>query len=240
MIGADMTNAPALQAEQTRELSDEQLLDLARRGEQTGYRHIMQRYNRRLYRTARSILGDHAEAEDAVQETYVRAFQHLASFRGDSGLGTWLTRITINEALGRKRKQKATVELSHLERAETQGEARVIPFPGISETNPEAEVGNREMRRLIERAVDALPEVFRVVFVLREIEQMSVEETARQLDLKPETVKTRLYRARRLLRADLEQQFGSGLREAYAFEGWRCERLTNRVLAILESAINAK
>jgi RNA polymerase sigma-70 factor, ECF subfamily len=231
MIGVDMSNAPGLQAVHSKELSDEQLLDLARRGEQKGYRQIMQRYNRRLYRTARGILGDDAEAEDAVQESYLRAFQHLANFRGDSGLGTWLTRITINEALGRKRKQKITVELS-----KTQEESRVIPFPGMSLGNLEAEVGNREMRRLIERAIDSLPDAFRVVFVLREIEQMSVEQTARHLDLKPETVKTRLHRARRLLRTDLEKQFGSGLREAYAFDGWRCDRLTNRVLSVIQPA----
>jgi RNA polymerase sigma-70 factor (ECF subfamily) len=113
----------------------------------------------------------------------------------------------------------------------------VIPFPGNDpNSDPESDVGKREMRRLIEHAVDALPEAFRIVFVLREMEQMSVEETARQLDLKPETVKTRLHRARRLLRADLENQFGSGVQEAYAFDGWRCERLTAKVLHRLESA----
>jgi RNA polymerase sigma-70 factor (ECF subfamily) len=229
-----MTNAPVLRTAQPRELTDEQLLELAHRGEQAGYRHIMQRYNRRLYRTARGILGDDAEAEDVVQEAYIRAFQHLEEFRGEAAFATWLTRITINEALGRKRKQRVTVELSYLENPASQ-ESRVIPIPGMSEGNLEVEAGNREMRRLIEKAVDALPESFRIVFVLREIEQMTVEETARQLALKPETVRTRLHRARRLLRADLEKQFGSGLQEAYAFDGRRCERLTNRVLVLLKS-----
>jgi RNA polymerase sigma-70 factor (ECF subfamily) len=220
-----------LQHVQPAKFSDEQLVNLARQGDVTVYRYIMQRYNRKLYRTARGILGDDAEAEDVVQEAYVRAFQHLASFRGDSAFGTWLTRITINEALGRKKKRQTTVDLSYLDEPAGQTESRVIPFPGSDpNSNPESDVGKREIRRLIERAVDALPEAFRIVFVLREMEQMSVEETARQLDLKPETVKTRLHRARRLLRADLKEQFGSGVQEAYAFDGWRCERLTAKVL----------
>jgi RNA polymerase sigma-70 factor (ECF subfamily) len=232
-----MTNALALQPFEPSRLSDEQLVVLARRGEHAGYRYLMQRYNRKLYRTARGILGDDSEAEDVVQEAYVRAFRHLASFRGDSAFGTWLTRIAINEALGRKRKRPATVELSHLDALSGQAEPRVILFPGANPNgNPEADVGTREMRRLLERAVDALPEAFRIVFVLREIEQMSVEETARHLDLKPQTVKTRLHRARRLLRSALEKQFGSALQEAYAFDGWRCERLTNTVLRRLEDA----
>jgi len=232
-----MTNAFALQHVDPIKLNDEQLVSLAREGNEAGYRYIMQRYNRRLYRTARGILGDDAEAEDVVQEAYVRAFEHLASFRGDSGFGTWLTRIAINEALGRKKKRQRSVELSFLDESPGQTESRVIPFPGKDpDSNPEADFGNREMRRLLERAVDALPEAFRIVFVLREMEQLSVDETAQQLDIKPETVKTRLHRARRLMRADLEKQFGSGIQEAYAFDGWRCERLTSTVLHHLKAA----
>src|SRR5687768_12982789 len=157
-----MTNALAVQPLEPSRLSDEQLVVLARRGEHAGYRYLMQRYNRKLYRTARGILGNDAEAEDVVQEAYVRAFQHLASFRGDSAFGTWLTRIAINEALGRKRRRQTTVELSYLDEAAGQTESRVIPFPGHDAySNPESEFGKRELRRLIERAVDALPQPFR-------------------------------------------------------------------------------
>lgn len=235
-----MTNALALPPAQPTELSDEQLVDLARRGEEAGYRHIMQRHNRRLYRTARGILGDDAEAEDVVQEVYVRAFQHLASFRGDSALATWLTRIAINEALARKKKRRINLDLEYLDRSEYQAESRVILFPGgRSSSNPESEAGRGELRRLLESAVDALPSPFRLVYVLREIEEMSVEDTARQLGLKAETVKTRLHRARRLLRAALEKEFGSTLRDAYAFDGWRCERLTNAVLRRMQQPLTS-
>jgi RNA polymerase sigma-70 factor (ECF subfamily) len=217
-------------------LSDDQLVDFALKGDGIAFRQIMQRHNRHLYRVARGILGEDAEAEDVVQEAYMRAFQHMASFRRESALGTWLTRIVINEAVGRKRKRRPTVDLSHVDMPDNQEEARVIMFPGAS--NPETETGRREMRRLLERAVDELPAIFRIVFVLRDVEQMSVEETAIQLQLKPETVKTRLHRARRLLRTALEEKLGSTLHEAYSFDGWRCERLTKSVLRRLQAVVS--
>jgi RNA polymerase sigma-70 factor, ECF subfamily len=212
-------------------LSDEQLVELARRGEPGGFRVIMQRHNRRLYRVARGILGDDSEAEDVVQETYVRAFENIAEFRGESSLTTWLTRIAINEALGRKRKRRPTVDLSNLDLIDEQGEARVLIFPGTGPgADPETDASCAEVRRLLERAVDDLPEAFRLVFVMREIEQMSVEETALQLEILPETVKTRLHRARRLLRDALKEKLGSIVQDAYAFDGERCERMTEAVL----------
>jgi RNA polymerase sigma-70 factor, ECF subfamily len=160
-------------------LDDERLVELARAGEAAAFRLITQRNNRRLYRVARGILGDDAEAEDVVQETYLRAFENLAGFRSESNLTTWLTRIAINEALGRKRKRRPMLDLKHLDMLDEQGETRVLIFPGVSAgSNPEADASRAEVRRLLERAVDELPAAFRVVFVMREIEQMSVEETA--------------------------------------------------------------
>jgi RNA polymerase sigma-70 factor (ECF subfamily) len=218
-------------------LDDGALVELARSGEAGVFRAIMQRHNRRLYRVARGVLGDDAEAEDVVQETYVRAFENLGGFRGDASLATWLTRIAINEALGRRRQRRPMVDLGNLDSIDEQGEARVLIFPGLrTGANPEADATRSEIRRLLERAIDDLPEAFRIVFVLREIEQMSVEETASQLDILPETVKTRLHRARRLLREALQEKLGSALQDTYAFDGERCERMTRAVLQRLEAS----
>ena len=218
-------------------LDDAGLVEGARAGEAAAFRVITQRFNRRLYRVARGILGDDGEAEDVVQETYLRAFDNLAGFRGESGLATWLTRIAINEALGRKRKRRPMVDLDNLDALDEQGEARVLIFPGArAGGDPEADASRSEVRRLLERAVDGLPEAFRIVFVMREIEELSVEETAAHLQIRPETVKTRLHRARRLLREALEQQLGSALQDTYAFDGERCERMTQAVLRRLGKA----
>src|SRR5262245_46975764 len=219
------------------ELRDDELVELARAGDASVFRAILQRHNRRLYRVARGVLGDDAEAEDVVQETYVKAFENLVLFRGESSLATWLTRIAINEALGRKRKRRPTTDLSDLDMIDEQGEARVLTFPGVRmDSNPEANARRSEIRALLERAVDDLPEAFRIVFVMREVEQMSVAETASQLGIQPETVKTRLHRARRLLREALEEKLGSVLQDTYAFDGERCERMTNAVLRRLGAA----
>lgn len=219
------------------ELRDDELAALAGAGDAAAFRMIMQRNNRRLYRVARGILGNDAEAEDVVQETYIKAFENLALFRGESNLATWLTRIAINEALGRKRRQRPTTDLSNLDMIDDQGEARVLIFPGVRmDSNPEANASRSEIRHLLERAIDDLPEAFRIVFVMREVEQMSVAETASQLGIQPETVKTRLHRARRLLREALEEKLGSALQDTYAFDGERCERMTNAVLRRLEAA----
>ena len=210
---------------------DDRLVADAREGQPVAFRRIMKRYNQRLYRTARGILGDDMEAEDAVQEAYLRAFEHLSEFRGESSLATWLTRIVINEALGRKRKRRPTVDIDTVD-LDKPSDGRLILFPGVA-ANPEIEAGRNEMRRLLDRLVDDLPERFRVVFVLREMEQLTVEETAAQLGVKPETVRSRLHRARQALRLSLERTLGSTIADAYRFDGWRCDRLTDGVMAHL-------
>ena len=209
-------------------LGDAELARLARRGDGAAFRAIMQRHNRRLYRVARAVLHDDGEAEDVVQETYVRAFAALADFRGGSSLATWLTRIALNEALGRLRRRRPTVEI---ETFDARPEARVIPFPLMSpDMNPEQAAARQDVRRLLERAIDGLPEPFRVVFVLRDVEELSIEETAAQLGLRPETVKTRLHRARRRLREALDAELASALTDAFPFAGARCARITDAVL----------
>ncbi|MBF9234573.1 RNA polymerase sigma factor [Microvirga alba] len=213
------------------DLSDMALVERARGRDGAAFGLIMQRYNRRLYRVARSVLRDDTEAEDVVQETYLRAFTHLGGFRGDATLSTWLTRIALNEALGRLRHQRPAVELKHLDTINEQGEARVIVLPtGRHHSDPEVAAARSEIRRLLERAVDQLPDPFRVVFVLRDIEEMSIEETASQLGLKPETVKTRLHRARHILRRALNETLSSALVDVFPFAGARCGRITRAVL----------
>lgn len=204
---------------------------LARDG--AAFRAIMQKYNRRLYRVARAILRNDTEAEDAVQEAYIRAFTHLDSFRGDSSLATWLCRIAINEALSRLRARRETVDLAALETA-AQTNAEIIPFPLSSHSDdPEKTMAQRQILQLVEQAADRLPEDYRIVFVTRVIEGMSIEETAELLSLRPETVKTRLHRARRLMREQLDQQIGPVLLDAFPFAGRRCERMTAKVMARL-------
>jgi len=215
-------------------LDDQALVALALDRDEAAFRVIMQRHNRRLYRVARGVLGNDTDAEDVVQETYVRAFTHLDGFRGEARLSTWLTRIALNEALGRVRDRRPTTDLTHLDSIDEQGEARVIFLPSArQDSNPEASAARAEARRLLERAVDQLPGPFRAVFVMRDVEELSVEETASQLGLRPETVKTRLHRARRLLRQSLHETLAATLVDAFPFAGARCARITEAVLGRL-------
>jgi RNA polymerase sigma-70 factor (ECF subfamily) len=208
---------------------DAELVRRARGRDEAAIRAIMQSNNRRLYRMARGILRNDSEAEDVVQETYVRAFTHLDSFRGESSFATWLARIAMNEAMGRLRRQRPSVEWTTLEPGTL--EAQIIPFPhsGPAE-DPEKTMAQREIQHVVEQAIDELPEAFRIVFITRVMEGMNVEETAEILDLKPETVKTRLHRARALLRDNVEKKIGPVVLEAFPFAGKRCERLTDAVL----------
>jgi RNA polymerase sigma-70 factor (ECF subfamily) len=208
---------------------DAELVRRALARDDTAFRIIMERHNRRLYRIARGILRNDTEAEDVVQEAYVSAFTHLDGFRGDSSLATWLSRITMNEALGRLRRERLAVDLDTFEAQRT--EAQIIQFPQtVTSDDPERTMAQREILQLVERATDNLPEIFRIVFITRVIEGMSVEETADLLGLQPETVKTRLHRARRLVREQLDKQIGPVLMEAFPFAGRRCERMTNAVM----------
>ena len=206
---------------------DAELVRRARDRDEAAIREIIRSNNRRLYRLARGILRNDSEAEDVVQETYVRAFTHLDSFRGGSSFGTWLGRIAINEALGRLRRRRARVETS-LEPELLNAE--IIPFPVPTASDPEKTMAQRQIQNVVEQAIDELPEPFRIVFMTRVVEGMNVEETAEILGLKPETVKTRLYRARAALRENVEKKIGPVVMEAFPFAGKRCERLTEAVL----------
>lgn len=217
-------------------LSDEELVEIARQGGENAIRLLVKRNNRRLFRVARAVVRDDAEAEDIVQETYVSAFTKLDSFRGNSRFSTWLTRIALNEALGRARKRRPSAELAELDIADRVNGGPVIMFPtSLKPPGADAELARKEVRDLLEKAVDDLPDPFRLVFILRDIEEMSTEDTASQLSLKPETVKTRLHRARRLMRLAVEKQLAGTFSELFPFDGARCERMADGVIDRLRS-----
>lgn len=228
-----MSNPVQTLAHDYQGMSETELVAFARQGHQDAFRAIMQRYNQRLFRVARGVVGEHAEAEDVLQEAYTRAFANLGSFRGESSLLTWLTSVTLNEARSRLRKRRLTVSVDEIEAAQHSGAAIIMFNSAAPSESPESSAARSQVRLLIEQAVDELPEAFRIVFILREIEEMSVEETATHLHLRPETVKTRLFRARRMLRSALNERLASAVTDAFPFLGVLCERLTNGVIARL-------
>ena len=212
-------------------LGDVQLAQLVAARDASAVRVVTTRNNQRLFRTAWSILKHRAEAEDALQSAYLKAFAAIESFEGRSSLSTWLTRIVINEALGRQRSAKRR-------RAQLDGSSVTVLDDyreklmrgSTSGTSPEIELARVQVRALLEQAISALPEEFRLVFVLREVEGMTVEATAEALDVKPATVKTRLLRARRRLQDALAPELKSVLSDSFAFAGGDCEALTDRVV----------
>lgn len=216
-------------------LGEAELVSLAQAGDADAFRVIMQRCNQRLFRVARSVVGDAAEAEDVVQEAYTRGFAAIGAFRAEASILTWLSRIALNEARGRLRRRRLTVGLEQLDAAQGSG-AEIMHFPVAAQSdNPESNAARSQIRDLIESAIDDLPEAFRTVFVMRDIEECTIEETAVSLDLKPETVKTRLYRARRLLRSALEDKMAATMSGAFPFLGARCEAITERVIERLQT-----
>jgi RNA polymerase sigma-70 factor (ECF subfamily) len=214
-------------------LEDGELVGLARARDEAAIRCLVRRHNQMLFRVARSILGSDGDAEDAVQAAYISAFRHLDGFRDEARFSTWLTRIVINEALSRRRRQRRPTV--GLERVDIEGRSQVIPFPGLDAPDPEAEMSRKEVRTLLEHLIDKLPTPFRTAFVLREVEGMSVEDIAEQLDIQAETVRTRVFRARRLLRAAMEQEISWTFGALFPFAGTRCEAMAERVVAGLRS-----
>lgn len=221
--------ARRLDRQNLEQLPDHEVAARILAGDKGLFELIMRRYNRRLFRIARSVVADDAEAEDAVQEAYVRAYLKLDQFRGPEGFATWLGQIAINEALMRRRRRIrwTLAPLSELDLPANEEAAMIDPHSPAA--NPEAALHDDQLRRLLEKAIDGLPEIFRTAFVLREIEQMSVEETAQCLGVEPATVKTRVFRARRLLQKNLTAELTAALTGAFAFDGTRCDRLVARV-----------
>ena len=216
-------------------LDEAELVHRIGRHDHAAFEALMRQHNGRLFRIARAILKDDADAEDAVQDGYIDAYRHIDSFRGDSQLGTWLVRIVANQALMRLRKQKR--------------ERVVVPFerdaPGAATRDKDAEVADHkaespsaatlraEIRRMLEHRIDQLPVAFRTVFILREVEEMTVEEAAAALGIPAATVRTRLFRARALLREALARDLDMATGDVFGFAGARCDRIVARVLAIV-------
>jgi RNA polymerase sigma-70 factor (ECF subfamily) len=220
-----------------RRAPDTELLSLMRAGQSTAFAVLMRRNNQRLYRLARSIVRDDSEAEEVVQESYVRAFTHIEGFKGESSLATWLARIVLNEALGRLRRRHPAIGIDEM--AQTPDAGGDPPLIVQDHMSPEHASARQEIRRAIENAIDRLSPPFRAVFIMRAIEQMSIAETADCLGIPGDTVKTRFHRANKLLRQALSAQFGSILEGAFPFLGARCDRLVTRVLERLGNPVGA-
>jgi len=210
-------------------IPDAELVQRAARGDQAAFERIMRLYNRQLFRTARAILRDDGEAEDALQEGYLQAYRSLGSFRGDARLSTWLARIVANEALQRLRKRERRAEIVPMQAGMADQELEGIADMK-TDKSPEAATHSGELRRVLEKQIDALPDDYRAVFMLRAVEELTVEETAAILAIPEATVRSRFFRARSLLREGLALKIDLACEDAFAFDGARCDRIVGFVL----------
>jgi RNA polymerase sigma-70 factor (ECF subfamily) len=216
-------------------LDDDALLRRIRAGDRDAFTDLMRRYNRRLYRVARSVLRDDAEAEDALQDAYLQAYRALPAFRGEAALGTWLTRIVVNAALMRQRKTGRLADVIELG-ADFGSDDAVLPRDRLDEpAQPELAALRAQTRRLIETGIDKLPAAFRTVFMLRAVEELTVEETATTLNIPEATVRTRYFRARAMLREALAREIDFAIEDAFRFDGARCDRIVDAVRRRLEA-----
>jgi RNA polymerase sigma-70 factor, ECF subfamily len=222
LLGQDAANLP---------ISDEEVVRRVRAGETGLFEVVMRRYNQRLYRVARAILRDDAEAEDVTQQAYVNAYRHLDQFASRAMFSTWLTRIAVHEALARARRRGRFVEKETVD--DWDGDTMdALKSPG---PDPERQAFAGELRGLLDSAIEALPEHYRAVFVMREVEGMSTAESAECLDITEETAKTRLHRARMLLRETLHERAGIESAAAFPFQAPRCDRVVAAVLERIET-----
>src|SRR5688572_23518585 len=217
-------------------LSDSELANAIASGDQGAFRTLMRRYNRLLYRTARSILKDETDAEDVLQNAYLLVFRGIGKFRGEAGLSTWLVRIVINEALGCLRKRSRSAHIVNLEGSELDAavEAEADPYVEKSE-RPEEALMRADAQQLIQAKVDELPLTYRAVFVLRALEELSVMETAEALQIPEATVRTRFFRARARLRESLSVDAAGAFDMAFPFAGARCAGIVARVMAVISA-----
>lgn len=216
-------------------LDDDALLRRIRAGDRDAFSDLMRRFNRRLYRVARSVLRDDAEAEDALQDAYLQAYRALPGFRGESALGTWLTRIVVNAALMRQRKNGRLADVIELG-ADFGSDDAILPRDRLDEpAQPELAALRAQTRRLIETGIDKLPAAFRTVFMLRAVEELTVEETAATLDIPAATVRTRYFRARAMLREALAREIDFAIEDAFGFDGARCDRIVDAVRRRLDA-----
>lgn len=208
------------------ETTDEELVGRARGGDRVAFELLMRRHNRRVYRAVRTVLAESGEVEEVMQQTYLQAFSHLEQFQGAARWSTWVCRIAFNEALARVRQRGRFVSIDAI------GDETTDTWRAPT-TDPENEVGFREVAQFLEDALDRLPDIYRAVLMFRQIEGLSTAETAEILDVDEAVVKTRLHRARVLLRDTIEQRLGEQMGEAYGFHAARCDRVVAAVLARL-------
>jgi RNA polymerase sigma-70 factor, ECF subfamily len=216
-------------------IPDDEVVQRVRGGETALYEILMRRYNQRVYRVARSILGDDSEAEDVMQEAYVRAYRNLHQFAGRAKFSTWLTKIAVYEALGRIRRRGRDEDLDLLSESSLHTMTKVT----ADTPNPERQTYDRELKMVMECAIDALPVGYRSVFVLRAVEGLSVAETAACLDVGAETVKTRFHRARAFLRKELHRRAGIVAADVFPFHLSRCDRVVKAVFQRIGSALDS-
>ena len=214
-------------------LSDGEIVARVRAGETALFEILMRRHNQRVYRVARAVLKDETEAEDAMQQAYINAFKHLDQFEERAQFSTWLTRITVHEALARRRQRKVQAAIASPTDGNLSGEA-MESLPA-REPDPEQQAYTAELGHLLESAVDSLPEAYRIVFMLRAVEGLSTAETAAGLSLGEEAVKTRLHRARAMLRGAIAERLGATSAQAFQFHASRCDRVVAAVFAQIAS-----
>ena len=212
-------------------LTDAEVVDRVRAGETALFEILMRRHNQRVYRVARAVVKDEAEAEDVMQQAYINAFTHLGQFERRAQFSTWLTRITVFEALARRRKRRGEEPQAEVPSADG---GQAIDSLMAGDADPERQAYAHELGRVLEEAVDALPESYRTVFMLREIEGLSTSETAVGLDLGEEAVKNRLHRARAMVRHSIVDRLGEAGRQAFLFHAVRCDRVVGAVLAEIQ------
>jgi RNA polymerase sigma-70 factor (ECF subfamily) len=217
--------SPAKAATSQEPLSDEEVVARVLAGQTAMFEIVMRRHNQRLYRVARAILRNDGEAEDVMQDAYVRAYEHLDQFAGRAKFSTWLTRIAVHEALARQHRG------NRFQESEQESERNGDPMDRFAslEPNPEEQASNWEIRRLLEEAVEKLPDAYRTIFMLRDVEEMSTTDTANILEITEENVKVRLHRARALLRKDLYARAGAERKEVFNFHAVRCDRVVKNV-----------
>ena len=214
-------------------LIDEEVVGRVLAGQTALFEIVMRRHNQLLYRVAWAILRNDGEAEDVMQDAYVRAFEHLAQFAGRAKFSTWLTRIAVHEALARQRRENRYLELEPM--SEREGDP-MDRFASLA-PDPEQQASNSEVRRLLEEAVEKLPDAYRTIFILRDIEEMSTTDTADVLEITEENVKVRLHRARALLRKSLYARAGMERKEAFNFHAVRCDRIVKNVFERIQKQI---
>jgi RNA polymerase sigma-70 factor (ECF subfamily) len=205
-------------------LPDKEVVRRILAGDAASFELLMRRYNQRVFRVVRSIVREDDEAEDVVQESYVRAFEHLSQFEGRASFATWLTRIAVNEALARKRRHNI------IHYMDLDDPKNVNVQPHLVNGQADHRACNNELRDVLTHAIDSLPDELRTVFTLRVVEELDTDATAACLDISESNVKVRLHRARSLLRERIDEQIGAGVRQVYQFDGERCDRIVKEVL----------